>query len=124
MTSGIPLAEQEDMTSRKGRDDINYTSLLRSRTRVNRPRPTLPPRTTIWVLTLLVFGAVFLILGISEYMTSMFSVGSGDSSLGLSMIVLGALMFTPGSYATMIVYGTYQGWSGYSYSQIPNYDED
>ena len=129
MKNAIPLADQESSSSRKGvseadEAEIDYSSLLRNRARVSRSsRQQLPPRTTLWVLALLVFGSVFLILGVSEYMTSIFQMG-GDTSVGLSMIVLGALMFVPGSYGSFIIYGTYRGWTGYSYNQIPNYDED
>ena len=126
---GGALADQENSVDPKrgvGDDDVDYTSLLRSRPRVSRTaRPQLPPRTTLWVLALSVFGSVFLILGLSEYFTSIFRVGAGgDASVGLSMTVLGGLMFVPGSYGTWIIYGTYRGWSGYSYNQIPNYDDD
>lgn len=117
-----PLSSQE---KNEGDDDaeINFSRLLAHRARASRPRPTPPPRTTLWVLALLIFGTVFLVLGISEYFSSFFKVG-GDSSVGLSMIVLGAFMFIPGSYGTFIIYGTYSGWRGYSYDQIPNYDEE
>ena len=71
----------------------------------------------------MIFGTVFLVLGISEYFSAFFKVG-GDTSVGLSMIILGAIMFIPGSYGSFIIYGTYRGWHGYSYSQIPNYDEE
>ncbi len=33
-------------------------------------------------------------------------------------------MFIPGSYASLILYGSYVGWQGYDYGQIPSYDED
>ena len=129
MKSAIPLADQESSSARKGvheavEEEIDYSSLLRNRARVSRPsRQQLPPRTTLWVLALLIFGSVFLILGVSEYTTSIFQMG-GDTSVGLSMIVLGALMFVPGSYGSFIIYGAYRGWTGDSYNQIPNYDED
>ena len=127
MNNSVPLADQENKghsRTKTNEDDIDYSSLLRNRARVSRTaRPPLTPRTTLWVLALAVFGAVFLILGISEYTTSIFRMG-GDASIGLSMVVLGALMFVPGSYGSWIIYGTYRGWSGYSYNQIPNYDDD
>lgn len=42
---------------------------------------------------------------------------------GLSMVVLGSLMFIPGSYASFILYGSWRGWHGYEYSMIPSYDD-
>jgi hypothetical protein len=31
--------------------------------------------------------------------------------------------FIPGSYATVQLYGSWKGWKGYDYSQIPSYDD-
>lgn len=31
--------------------------------------------------------------------------------------------FIPGSYASVQLYGSYKGWKGYDYSQIPSYDD-
>jgi hypothetical protein len=114
-----PLSQQEKTND----EEINFSELLAHRPRAARPRPSPPPRTTLWVLALMIFGTVFLVLGISEYFSAFFKVG-GDSSVGLSMIILGAIMFIPGSYGCFIIYGTYRGWHGYSYNQIPNYDEE
>lgn len=33
------------------------------------------------------------------------------------------IVFIPGSYAVSIIVGTWYGWNGYEYSQIPSYDE-
>ena len=43
---------------------------------------------------------------------------------GLSMIGLGLLMFIPGSYGSVVLFGAYNRWEGYSYNQIPNYGDD
>lgn len=40
--------------------------------------------------------------------------------LGLMMCVAA---FIPGSYATCQLYGSWKGWKGYDYSQIPSYDD-
>lgn len=31
--------------------------------------------------------------------------------------------FIPGSYASYQLYGSFKGWKGYDYSQIPSYDD-
>jgi len=33
------------------------------------------------------------------------------------------VVFIPGSYAVTVIIGTWYGWSGYDYSQIPSYDD-
>jgi hypothetical protein len=32
-------------------------------------------------------------------------------------------VFLPGSYAMTVIVGTYNGWRGYDYSQLPSYDD-
>lgn len=80
----------------------------------------LPPRTTLCALFMLVGGTVFLITGLSIFLSQDKKIGDR----GFSMILLGGLMFIPGSYASVVLYGAYRGWDGYDYSQIPSYDED
>ena len=45
-----------------------------------------------------------------------------DRSVALT--VLGSLTFLPGSYACWLLLGAWCGWSGYSYRDIPSYDEE
>ena len=78
-----------------------------------------PPRTTFAAIIMLVLGTVFLSIGLSIYLGSTLSA----ADRGLSLIVLGSIMFIPGSYASMIIFGTWRGWHGYDYSQIPSYDD-
>ena len=39
------------------------------------------------------------------------------------MLILGALMFVPGSYHSFIAYKAYLGEAGYSFNQIPDFDD-
>lgn len=81
---------------------------------------SLPPKTTISSLIMLTLGLIFLVCGLNVYLNGRKS----SSSRGLSMIGLGCLLFTPGSYAVLVLYGSWKGWRGYSYSQIPSYDDE
>uniref|UniRef100_A0A0L8GL10 Transmembrane protein 230 n=1 Tax=Octopus bimaculoides TaxID=37653 RepID=A0A0L8GL10_OCTBM len=38
------------------------------------------------------------------------------------LLILGALMFIPGSYHVMIAYYAYKGYEGYSFEDIPDFD--
>ena len=80
----------------------------------------LPPKTTLCAGFMLIVGTVFLITGTAIFLSENRKVGDR----GFSMILLGGLMFIPGSYASTVLYGAYRGWDGYDYSQIPSYDED
>lgn len=103
----------------------NFDLLLKHRAR----QPLLlqhlpPPKTTLAALGMLLVGSVFLILGITTFLTSLMGSKAEDRDRGLAMVVLGSLMFIPGSYASCVLYGAYRGWPGYEYNQIPSYDED
>lgn len=103
----------------------NFDLLLKHRAR----QPSLlhhlpPPKTTLAAVGMLLVGSVFLILGITTFLTSLMGTKAEDRDRGLAMVVLGSLMFIPGSYASCVLYGAYRGWPGYEYNQIPSYDED
>ncbi|KAK8729971.1 hypothetical protein OTU49_008412 [Cherax quadricarinatus] len=40
------------------------------------------------------------------------------------LIILGALMFIPGAYHSYIAYYAFKGYDGYSFDDIPSYDDD
>lgn len=96
-------------------------SQLRRRARLSHVASPPPPKTTMAAICMFVSGIIFLCCGLYIFYNRNKSKG-GDQ--GISMMVLGGMMLIPGSYATCIIYGTYQGWNGYDYSQIPSYDED
>ena len=105
-------------------EEPSFDSLLKHRARmpslVNMP----PPRTTLAAVGMLIVGSVFLCLGIVTFLTNVMGSKADDRDRGLAMIVLGSLMFIPGSYASCVLYGAYRGWPGYEYSQVPSYDDD
>ena len=107
-------------------DDINFDELLRSRPRyVNPQRNSLPPRTTAWVLCMFGIGTILIMLGIGQYYDAWFGEeGKDGDHVGLSMICMGSFMFIPGSYATYVLFGAWNRWVGFSYSQIPNYGDE
>ena len=101
-------------------NDSNAPLLQRkSRIAAQRRLPP-PPWTTAAALFMLIAGSSFLTTGLYIYFSNL-RVGSDR---GLAMVLLGFLMFTPGSYASFVLYGAYHGWTGYDYSQIPSYDDE
>jgi hypothetical protein len=120
--------------------------LLDKRIRISSAVRPPPPKTTVAALFMLVAGSIFLCSGLYIYFADL----RAKSDRGLAMVVLGLLskhtlryplkppdiylspicpilfhtVFTPGSYASFILWGAYRGWPGYDYSQIPSYDDD
>lgn len=102
----------------------SFEMLLKHRARLPSLVHYPPPRTTLAAVGMLVVGSIFLSLGVVTFLTNLMGSKGEDRDRGLAMIVLGSLMFIPGSYASCILYGAYRGWPGYEYSQVPSYDDD
>ncbi|CAM9997550.1 unnamed protein product [Phaeothamnion confervicola] len=66
---------------------------------------------------MLLFGTVFIATGARLW----FHEGT-ERAYGLMMI--GAILLLPGSYASYNLLGAYLGWDGFDYRDIPSYDDD
>ena len=78
-----------------------------------------PFYTTIAAVVMLSMGSVFLGLGLASICR-----GEGyDLGRNISVLILGSILFIPGSYSSFILYGSWVGWSGFSYDQVPSYDD-
>lgn len=71
---------------------------------------------------LLVLGAVLLVLGSLLLAGVVGKEGTGGKAAPL--IVIGAICFIPGLYNVRLAYYSWKGYHGYSYSDIPNFDEE
>jgi len=78
--------------------------------------PHFPWRTLLAAITLFSVGTVFLLMGLGKF----FSVGLEES---VPFLVIGSICFIPGSYHSFIFLQIFRGIPGYSYDQIPSYDE-
>mmetsp|Transcript_1006 Transcript_1006/g.1278 ORF Transcript_1006/g.1278 Transcript_1006/m.1278 type:complete len:106 (+) Transcript_1006:90-407(+) len=86
-----------------------------------RQRRLPPPKTTLAAVLMLSIGGVLFCLG-ALITWGKFS-NKKDRERGLAMLVIGSILLLPGSYASVTLYGAYQGWPGYHYSAIPSYDD-
>ncbi len=78
-----------------------------------------PFYTTIAAVVMLSMGSVFLGLGLASICR-----GEGyDLGRNISVLILGSILFIPGSYSSFILYGSWVGWNGFSYDQVPSYDD-
>ena len=85
------------------------------------PERKFPKKAILLAVVLFVVGSAFLIMG-SLIFTGFIGSEEGDNRW-LSMIILGALTFIPGAYHTNIAYQTWRGTPGYSYADIPDFDD-
>eukprot|EP00041_Stephanoeca_diplocostata_P020185 m.447047 g.447047 ORF g.447047 m.447047 type:complete len:117 (-) comp21499_c0_seq6:1686-2036(-) len=86
-----------------------------------KPKATVPYRAILFASTLFFFGSVFLIFGSCLYTGT---IVTHDPERWLPMLVIGALMFIPGSYHTYLAYKAWRGDYGYSFDDIPSSFDD
>lgn len=96
--------------------EVSYTA--RSPIPLRRRLP--PPKTTIAAVLLLFWGTVMLILGLSFYFGGN---DKEDYDRGKTMLVLGGLMFLPGSFSSWTLLGAYLQWRDFDYAQVPSYED-
>jgi Transmembrane proteins 230/134 len=82
---------------------------------IGRPRRRFVKTITAAVL-LFTVGSVMLWLGVKNLYV--------DKDRAIAMLVLGGLMFIPGSYASFILLGSWLQWAGYRAEDLPSYDDD
>ena len=72
-------------------------------------------RTVCAAVSLFTLGSVMLFYGVQAL--------PSDRDRGISMCVVGALSFLPGSYATWHLLGAWLGWPDFDYDMVPSYDD-
>eukprot|EP01084_Bolivina_argentea_P273086 465105_1 len=77
---------------------------------------SLPPKTTLMAIFLLIFGICFLLTGFITWLEL-------GTYAAIPFWTLGGVTFIPGSYASTIIFCTWMGQRGYRYDLIPSYDE-
>jgi hypothetical protein len=79
-------------------------------------RPRRIWKTVTAAVLLFTVGTLMLVYGVPELRV--------NQERGIAMCVVGSIAFIPGIYASFILLGAALGWQGYSYDQLPSYDDD
>ncbi len=74
-------------------------------------------KTTLTAIFLLLVGLAFTIAGL----VFLFTVGTKDERT-IPFLVIGGIALMPGSYASSIIFLAWLGKPGFSYDQLPSYD--
>ena len=101
---------------RKKFDNVVYIDERDYRPAWTRPDLSRHWKTITAAVVLFTTGTILLVCGLNV-------IRNGDRERAISMIVIGSICFLPGSYASWILWGAYSKWPGYSFSQVPSYDE-
>ncbi|KAA0202443.1 hypothetical protein HAZT_HAZT006296 [Hyalella azteca] len=84
------------------------------------PETRIPWKSVWFAIVLLVIGTVLLVVG-SLLVTGHIHEQYSDRTWPL--LILGALMFIPGSYHSYICYYAFKGYEGFSFENIPSFDD-
>ncbi|ESW26900.1 hypothetical protein PHAVU_003G157700 [Phaseolus vulgaris] len=66
-------------------------------------------------ISLIGFGTLGILIG---SLMSYYHIG-GDTAHGIFFAILGSILFIPGFYYTRIAYYAYEGYKGFSFSDVP-----
>ncbi|XP_066910437.1 transmembrane protein 230-like [Clytia hemisphaerica] len=83
------------------------------------PPPKIPYKAIGLAIFLFTLGTLLLTIG-SLLFTGYFDVKYHDRTY--PVIILGALLFIPGSYHVRIAFYAWKGYRGYSFTDIPDFD--
>eukprot|EP00611_Tribonema_gayanum_P013148 TRINITY_DN23956_c0_g1_i1.p2 TRINITY_DN23956_c0_g1~~TRINITY_DN23956_c0_g1_i1.p2 ORF type:complete len:143 (+),score=63.07 TRINITY_DN23956_c0_g1_i1:38-466(+) len=92
---------------------------LRRRQRYARYRAPPPPKTTFAAALMLIGGSALSLAGAALWLLE-----PAERERAYALLLIGGILFLPGSYASVNIFGAYMGWPGYSYDAIPSYDDD
>jgi len=85
--------------------------------------PFPPIRTSIAAVVLLLLGSAFMTLGIVDMFYRInYGIGMGQLEKTWGFLGLGLIMFIPGSWSTYTLWGAWNRWRGFDYSQVPSWD--
>lgn len=77
----------------------------------------LPVRTTLLAVFLMLLGFGMLALGLHTWRTdSLYNAGP--------FLTIGGIAFIPGSYASYILYMTWAGYRGFTYTMVPQFADE
>ncbi|KAM7391566.1 hypothetical protein PAMP_022247 [Pampus punctatissimus] len=101
--------------SRLASDDDGYIDL-----QFKRSPPKVPYKAIALATVLFVIGSLLIIIG-ALLLAGYFGVTHSDRTL--PVLIIGILVFLPGIYHLRIAYYASRGYPGYSYDDIPDFDD-
>ena len=81
----------------------------------------IPYKSIMLAIVLFTIGTVLLVVG--SLLVSGIWVPAEYADRTIPVLILGCIAFIPGSYHTYIAWASYRQCKGYSYSQIPSFDD-
>ena len=85
-----------------------------------RVSPRVPYKSIILAVALFIIGTVLLTVG--SLLVAGIIIPAEYADRTIPVLVLGVIAFLPGSYHTYLAWAAYKQYEGYSYDDIPNFD--
>ncbi|XP_041643824.1 transmembrane protein 230b [Cheilinus undulatus] len=101
--------------SRLATDDDGYIDL-----QFKKPPPKVPYKAIALATVLFLIGSLLIIVG-ALLLAGYFEVTHSDRTV--PVLIIGILVFLPGFYHLRIAYYASKGYHGYSYDDIPDFDD-
>ncbi|MBZ3887442.1 Transmembrane protein 230 [Sciurus carolinensis] len=113
LTTGIPSSKVK--YSRLSSTDDGYIDL-----QFKKSPPKIPYKALALATVLFLIGAFLIIIG-SLLLSGYLSKAGADRAV--PVLIIGILVFLPGFYHLRIAYYASKGYQGYSYDDIPDFDD-
>jgi len=114
VTNGIP--NNKIRYSKLANDDDGYIDL-----QFKKSPPKVPYKAIALATALFLIGSLLIIIG-ALLLAGFFDV-SVDRDRTIPVLIIGILVFLPGFYHLRIAYYASRGYRGYSYEDIPDFDD-
>ncbi|XP_068166804.1 transmembrane protein 230b [Antennarius striatus] len=113
VSGGVPSSDVR--YSRLASDDDGYIDL-----QFKKSPPKVPYKAIAHAAVLFVIGSLLIIIG-ALLLAGYFGVTHSDRTV--PVLIIGILVFLPGIYHLRIAYYASKGYRGYSYDDIPDFDD-
>ena len=114
-------SKDEHNTTTQNTEEILINQYTSSSLKEDAKSTKIPYKSIMLAIVLFTIGTVLLVVG--SLLVSGFWVPAEYADRTIPVLILGCIAFIPGSYHTYIAWASYRRYKGYSYSQIPSFDD-
>lgn len=110
-----------DNPTAHNREEILINQYTSSALREDSRAAKVPYKSILLAVALFTIGITLLVVG--SLLVSGYWIPAEYADRTIPVLILGCIAFIPGSYHTYIAWASYRHYVGYSYNQIPSFDD-
>ena len=114
-------SKDEHNTTTQNTEEILINQYTSSSLKEDAKSTKIPYKSIMLAIVLFTIGTVLLVVG--SLLVSGIWVPAEYADRTIPVLILSCIAFIPGSYHTFIAWASYRQYKGYSYSQIPSFDD-